>query len=64
VVGTSAEVVPASTIPYAAKMAKAKIIEINVKPTVLTRSLTDILLQGKASEVITGLVHEVERIMS
>jgi NAD-dependent deacetylase len=63
VVGTSAEVVPASTIPYAAKMAKAKIIEINVEPTVLTESLTDILLQGKASEVVTGLVREVEKLI-
>jgi NAD-dependent deacetylase len=62
VAGTSAEVTPANTIPYAAKMAKAKIIEINVAPTALTTSLTDIFLQGKASEMITGLVHEVERI--
>jgi NAD-dependent deacetylase len=64
VVGTSAEVVPANTIPYAAKMAKANIIEVNIRPTVLTGSLTDIFLEGKASEVLAGLVHEVERVMS
>lgn len=64
VVGTSAEVTPANTIPYTAKMAKAKIIEINLMPTVLTESLTDIFLQGKASEIVTKLVHEVERIVS
>ncbi|UCD86487.1 MAG: NAD-dependent deacylase [Desulfobacterales bacterium] len=63
VVGTSAEVIPASTIPYAAKMAKAKIIEINVKPTWLTASLTDIFLEGEAGKVVTGLVHEVKRLM-
>ena len=62
VVGTSAEVVPANTIPYAAKMAKAKIIEINIEPTVLTASLTDIFLKGKASEVVTALVGEVQRL--
>jgi NAD-dependent deacetylase len=64
VVGTSAEVTPANTIPYTAKMAKAKIVEINLMPTVLTGSLTDIFLQGKASEVVTELVREVERIVS
>jgi len=64
VVGTSAEVTPASTIPYTAKMAKAKIVEIHLVPTVLTESLTDIFLQGKASEIVTKLVHEVERIVS
>ena len=48
VLGTSAEVTPANTIPQTAKMAGAKIIEINLTPTVLTRYLTDIFLQGKA----------------
>ena len=64
VVGTSAEVTPANTIPYTAKMAKADIIEINLIPTVLTETLTDIFLQGKASEIVTALVREVERIQS
>jgi len=64
VVGTSAEVTPANTIPYTAKMAKAEIVEINLMPTALTESLTDIFLQGKASEIVTELVREVERIMS
>jgi len=64
VVGTSAEVTPANTIPYTAKMAKAEIVEINLMPTVLTKSLTDIFLQGKASEIVTELVREVQRIMS
>jgi NAD-dependent deacetylase len=63
VAGTSAEVTPANTIPYAAKMAKAKIIEINVGPSALTPNLTDIFLQGKASEMVTELVHEVEKIV-
>jgi hypothetical protein len=45
-------------------MAKAKIIEINIEPTVLTAHITDIFLKGKASEVVTGLVQEVERMTS
>ena len=60
VVGTSAEVAPANTIPQTAKMAGAKVIEINLEPTVLTPPLTDIFLQGKASEVVSGLVAAVE----
>ena len=63
VVGTSATVSPANSIPQIARMAKAKIIEINIEPTVLTAHITDIFLQGKASEVVTGLVDEVERMM-
>ena len=64
VVGTSAEVTPANTIPYTAKMARADIIEINLVPTALTENLTDIFLQGKAGEMVTELVREVERIQS
>jgi NAD-dependent deacetylase len=60
VVGTSAEVTPANTIPLTAKMAGAQIIEINQTTTVLTSVLTDIFLKGKASEVVTALVDEVQ----
>jgi NAD-dependent deacetylase len=63
VVGISAEVAPANTIPQTAKMAGAKIIEINLEPTVLTPLLTDIFLQGKASEVVSELVAAVERLV-
>ncbi len=64
IVGTSAEVTPANSIPQIAMMAKAKIIEINIEPTVLTAHITDIFIEGKASEVVTGLVYEIERIRS
>ena len=63
VLGTSAEVAPANTLPQAAKEGGAKVIEINLEPTVLTNYLTDIFLQGKASEVVSQLVQEIERIM-
>ncbi|MBW1981319.1 MAG: NAD-dependent deacylase [Deltaproteobacteria bacterium] len=60
VVGTSAEVSPANTIPAMAKSAGAKIIEINLNPTVLTESLTDLFLPGKATEMVSQLVEAVE----
>ena len=64
VLGTSAEVAPANTIPQTAKMAGATVIEINLEPTVLTNYLTDIFLQGKASEVVGKLVREVETMVA
>ncbi|GAG78394.1 unnamed protein product [marine sediment metagenome] len=45
-------------------MAGATVIEINVEPTVLTNYLTDIFLQGKASEVMTQLMEEVETMVA
>jgi NAD-dependent deacetylase len=63
VIGTSAEVAPANTIPRTAKLAGARIIEINVKPTVLTSSLADIFLQGKASSMMIGLMEELQSLL-
>ena len=63
IAGTSGEVAPANTIPEMAKKAGATIIEVNVEPTVLTEYVTDIFLQGKASEMMTKLVSEVESIL-
>ena len=61
VVGTSAVVSPANTIPAIAKERGAKIIEINLEPTHLTETITDIFLQGKAGDVITALLPEVKK---
>ena len=63
IVGTSGEVTPANTIPETAKRAGATIIEVNVEPTILTEHVTDIFLQGKASEMVTELVGEIETIL-
>jgi len=60
VVGTSAVVSPANTIPTIAKQNGAKIIEINTERTHLTDSLTDIFLQGGAGKVISDLVAAVK----
>jgi NAD-dependent deacetylase len=64
ILGTSGEVAPANTIPEAAKSSGATIIEVNLERTVLTNYLTDIFLQGKASEMVTELVREVEAIIA
>jgi NAD-dependent deacetylase len=61
VVGTSAVVSPANTIPSIAKERGAQIIEINLERTHLTDTITDIFLQGKAAEIITALVEEVKK---
>jgi NAD-dependent deacetylase len=56
VVGTSAVVSPANSIPILAKKNGAKIIEINKETTLLTSRLTDVFLQGDAGDIIEKLV--------
>jgi len=55
-IGTTGEIMPASLIPFEAKKNKKKIIEINIVPSNYTNTITDIFLQGKASEVVPGLI--------
>ncbi len=52
VIGTSAQVAPACDIPRIAKEAGAAVVEINPEETMLTGSVTDVYLPGKASEVV------------
>lgn len=54
-IGTTGEVMPASMIPRMAKNSGAKIIEINTEKTVYTKDITNIFLQGKATEVAEEL---------
>lgn len=61
VVGTSATVAPASSIPMMAKRTGAAVIEINLTPTLLTDNVTDVFLQGKASEVLPKLVKALRK---
>lgn len=51
IIGTNAEVLPAADLPVKAKEHGAKIIEININKTHLTETVTDIFLQGKATEI-------------
>ena len=61
VVGTSAVVSPANTIPTIAKQSGSKIIEINKERTHLTDSITDIFLQGSAAVVISDLITAIRK---
>ncbi|MDZ7741155.1 MAG: NAD-dependent deacylase [Bacteroidota bacterium] len=55
VIGTTGEVMPANQIPVLAKQSGATIIEVNPEKSMLTDRITDIWLQGKASEVMDKL---------
>jgi NAD-dependent deacetylase len=61
VVGTSAIVSPANTIPSIVKERGGRIIEINLERTHLTDTVTDIFLHGEAGQIITALVEEVKK---
>lgn len=55
VIGTTGEVMPASMIPQLAAQNGAKVIEINTTPSAYTRKVSDIFLQGRASEILAAL---------
>lgn len=61
VVGTSAIVYPAASIPVMAKEHGATVIEINMEPTPLTGSVSDYLISGSAGKIIPAIVEEVRR---
>jgi NAD-dependent deacetylase len=60
VVGTSAVVYPASSIPYIVKSNGAPVIEVNLESTGLTSSITDVFLRGPAGTVLPKLVEFLE----
>jgi NAD-dependent deacetylase len=62
IIGTSAVVSPFNVLPRQAKQAGATIIEINLERTVLTDHITDIFLQGKASEQVSQVVSAVKKL--
>lgn len=55
-IGTTGEIMPASMIPNVAREAGAKFIEININESRYTRSIVDIFLKGKATEVLTKMM--------
>jgi len=61
VIGTSAVVYPAATIPITAKERGAIVIEINMEPTPLTDQIADYLICGSAGEIVPAIVEEVKR---
>ena len=65
VVGTSATVAPASMLPQMARSRGAKVLEVNLERTALTRSgATDLLLDGRQEEILPRLVEEIRRLGS
>lgn len=61
VIGTSAIVYPAASIPIMAKEHGATVIEINMEPTPLTGSVSNYLISGSAGKIIPAIVEEVKR---
>ena len=58
-IGTTGEIMPASLIPHQAKRNGAKIIEVNVERTKFTESITDVFVKGKATEVLTNILNNI-----
>ena len=52
VIGTTGEIMPACMMPQFAKQNGSKIIEINTEPSSYTYSITDIFLNGKATDLM------------
>lgn len=63
VIGTSGLVQPAAMLPSVAKHAGAKLIEVNVSPSEITR-IVDIMLMGKSGTILPLLVERVREILS
>lgn len=77
VIGTSAQVEPAASLPLIAKgmnpllrglgtipipKPRCQVIEINWEPTPLTGKVSDFLIQGKAGEMLSSLEQKIRRI--
>lgn len=58
-IGTTGEVMPAAMVPRLAKDRGASIIEINPKESLYTKDITDIFLQGKATEIMEEIVTRI-----
>lgn len=63
VIGTSADVAPASRLPIKAKKNGAIIIEINLNETRLITPIADFRITGKAGDALIKLVNEVNAIL-
>jgi NAD-dependent deacetylase len=62
VIGTSAVVYPASGIPSTARRHGAKIVEINLEETELTRHATDYFIKGVFGETLPRIVTAVRQL--
>lgn len=62
VIGTSAVVYPAASIPVTAKENGATVIEINMETTSLTHRVSDYLISGPAGEIVPAIVKKLKEI--
>jgi len=60
VIGTSAMVAPASSIPVMAKSTGGVVIEVNPNNTPLTGAISDCIIHGSASEVLPRIVEHLK----
>jgi NAD-dependent deacetylase len=60
VIGTSALVYPAATMPEIASNAGAEVVEINPSETPLTGTVSDYILKGPSGEVLERLLQRVK----
>ena len=61
VVGSSLEVAPASDIPALAKQCGAKVVIVNLEPTVMD-NMADMVIHGDAAEILPAIVHSLEQL--
>ncbi len=59
IIGSTGEVMPAASIPPLARQNGAAIVEVNVEPSNYTASISDVFLQGKATEIMQKLLREL-----
>ena len=64
VVGTSAVVQPAASIPVIARQSGALVVEVNPERTPLTDQVADAFLEGRSGEVLPALARAVSRLTS
>ena len=62
VVGTSAVVQPAASIPVIARRSGALVVEVNPERTPLTDQVADVFLEGPSGEVLPALVEAIGRL--
>ncbi len=60
IIGTAGQVMPACSLPYAAKEHGAKIVEINPQPSAYTGQLTDLYFPYKAGELFAQFEKEFQ----
>jgi NAD-dependent deacetylase len=62
VIGTSLQVFPAAQIPLSVKLKHppATVIEINLEPSAMHEQVSDLLLLGSASDILTRIMAQIE----